>query len=101
MNKKKKKRGDSIWIGILIGVCSPLLTAYMFFSSFYTGEEGFIEGIQAVASLPPLMSKFMIVCLLPNIILIYSSYKFELWTTYKGIVACTMFYIIPTVYFFA
>src|SRR5690554_4032482 len=100
MNKIRKK-GDHIIIGILLGVLIPIITAYFAFSNFYTGEEGFIEGLKALTLLPPFMSKFVVVCLIPNIMLVYVSYRMELWSTYKGILVCTIFYIIPTVYFFA
>jgi hypothetical protein len=94
-SKKNRPKADRLWIGFLVGLIIPVISACVIFPFYYKGTLPFWEGMQALFSTKVVMVNFSVLCLFPNAAAIFAAYKFWLWDTYKGILMMTFLLLIP------
>ena len=95
---RQRKRLDRFWIGLLAGI---LMVCAMVFVFFYQNnwELNQFWGVMryTLPAIPAAALQFTMLCLLPNSMLAFLSYRFELWDTYKGIMFVTFLSFVPLI----
>ena len=93
--KKNRKKLDRLWIGLLAGI---IMFCAMVMVFFYTNDwelSEFSKVMRHLAKWIPSATQLAMLCLLPNSMLAFLSYRFELWDTYKGFMIITLLSFVP------
>ena len=84
---------DKYWIGILLGVILPTLVGYFYlerFNLWYTFEVFNWELMR------PILGRVCQIGIFPNLAFIFVFYTLETWRLAKGLLICTLPYIIAS-----
>jgi hypothetical protein len=98
--KRNRKKADRLWIGLVGGIIMFIIMVVVFFrSNGWNLQEDFSGVMKYLAKDSFAALRFAMLCILPNSMLTFLSYRFELWDTYKGFMVITMLSFIPFVLF--
>ncbi len=101
MSKKKyRKKADRLWIGIAVGIIVFVCMILLFFhSNKWDIVDDFTKVMKYLVKDSFALMKLAMLCVLPNSMLTFLSYRLELWDTYKGLMSITMISFIPFILF--
>ncbi len=97
--KKNRKKADRLWIGLIVGLLTIVLMTVLFFHSNGWELNEFGKVMKYLGKDSMAMAKYAVLCVMPNLLLVFLSYRLELWDTYKGVMAIILFSLVPIVYF--
>lgn len=85
-------RFDKYWIGIVLGLLLPAVFGYLYLDSM-----GLWQALSSLGDMAKgIVSKLMIVCVFPDLALIFLFYTTDTWKLSKGILIGALPYIIGT-----
>lgn len=97
--RKNRKKLDRLWIGLLAGIIVLCAMVVVFFYSNHWELSEFSKVMKYLGKDSFAALKLMMLCMLPNSMFAFLSYRFELWDTYKGFMIVTMVSFVPFVLF--
>ena len=97
--KRNRKKLDRLWIGLLAGIVVFCAMVAVFFWQNDWGLQDFSKVMNHLNKWQPSAIQLAMLCLLPNAMFSFLSYRFELWDTYKGFMIVTMVSFVPFVLF--
>lgn len=97
--KKNRKKADRLWIGLLAGVIVFCVMVVVFFHINGWKLDDFSKVMKYLGKDSFAALRLAVLCILPNSMLAFLSYRFELWDTFRGFMAVTMFSFVPFVLF--
>jgi|GEM_PF-4372934 len=97
--KRYRKKADRLWIGLLVGTFMFCAMIVVFFRQNGWTFKDFNNVINFLST--PLGQagalQLTTLCLLPNAMLAFVFYRFELWDTHKGVMIIALLSFIPLV----
>ena len=94
------KKLDNFWLTLGIGVVMPLFFGLLFVSSFYKGELPLFEAFKAMLNgAPAMISKLILVALVPNLFAVFACYAQQLWKACRGFFVPVLFYLAIAMFF--
>jgi len=98
-NKKNRKKADRLWIGLLAGVIMfcAMVVVFLFIHGWELKDFSKVMKYLGKDSYAAL--RLTVLCILPNSMLTFLSYRLELWDTYRGFMAITLLSFVPFVLF--
>ena len=82
---------NKLYIGLIIGLILPLLTAVLFYLSLFKGKLDFLEFLQKILQVHG-MGKLLSVSALSNMIVFFIAINREKLLAARGIVTATLIY---------
>ena len=94
------KKLDNFWLTLGIGVVMPLFFGWLFVASFYKGELPLFEAFKAMLNgAPAMISKLILVALVPNLFAVFACYAKQLWKACRGFFVPVLFYLAIAMFF--
>ena len=94
------KKLDKFWLTLGIGVVMPLFFGWLFVASFYKGELPLFEAFKAMLNgAPAMISKLILVALVPNLFAVFACYAQQLWKASRGFFVPVLFYLAMAMFF--
>jgi len=107
-NKKNRKKADRLWIGLLAGIIvfCAMIAVFLYNNGWvyntYTNSwkwDDFSKVMGYLGKNSSAALQLAVLCILPNSMLAFLSYRLELWDTYKGFMVVTILSFVPFVLF--
>ena len=94
------KKLDNFWLTLGIGVVMPLFFGWLFVASFYKGELPLFEAFKAMLNgASAMLSKLILVALVPNLFAVFACYAKQLWKASRGFFVPVLFYLAIAMFF--
>lgn len=94
------KKLDNFWLALGLGSIMPLFFGWLFIASFYKGDLPLITAIQVMfSSSSAIISKLILVALVPNLFAVFACYAKQLWKACRGFFVPVLFYLAFAMFF--
>lgn len=94
------KKLDNFFLALGIGVIMPLFFGWLFVASFYKGDLPLFEAFKAMANgSSAMISKLILVALVPNLFAVFACYAKQLWKACRGFFVPVLFYLAIAMFF--
>ncbi|HKL96709.1 MAG TPA: hypothetical protein VJ856_05510 [Paludibacteraceae bacterium] len=94
------KRLDNFWGALGVGFIMPLFFGWLFLASFYKGDLSLMDFFQVIkTSSSAIVSKLILVALVPNLFAVFACYAKELWKACRGFFVPVLFYLAAAMFF--
>ena len=94
------KRLDNFWGALGVGFILPLFFGWLFLASFYKGDLSLMDFFQVIkTSSSAIVSKLILVALVPNLFAVFACYAKELWKACRGFFVPVLFYLAAAMFF--
>lgn len=94
------KKLDNFWLSLSIGAILPLVFSRLFVASFYKGSLPIFEALKVmIAGSPIMISKLILVALVPNLFAVFICYSQQWWKAARGFFVPVLFYLAIAMFF--
>lgn len=94
------KKLDNVWLSLLVGALLPLFFGWLFMVTFYHGELSLFDALKMMSTQGfALMSKLILVALVPNLFLVFVCYSQQMWKAGRGFFIPVLFYLALAMFF--
>ncbi|MBP7965062.1 MAG: hypothetical protein KAZ12_00290 [Paludibacteraceae bacterium] len=94
------KKLDNFWGALGVGFIMPLFFGWLFLASFYKGDLSLMDFFQVIkTSSSAIVSKLILVALVPNLFAVFACYAKELWKACRGFFVPVLFYLAAAMFF--
>ena len=94
------KRLDNFWGALGVGFIMPLFFGWLFLASFYKGDLSLMDFFQVIKTCSSaIVSKLILVALVPNLFAVFACYAKELWKACRGFFVPVLFYLAAAMFF--
>lgn len=94
------KKLDNFFLALGIGVIMPLFFGWLFVASFYKGDLSIFEAFKAMVNgSSAMISKLILVALVPNLFAVFACYAKQLWKACRGFFVPVLFYLAIAMFF--
>ena len=94
------KKLDKFWGALGVGFIMPLFFGWLFLASFYKGDLSLMDFFQVIkTSSSAIVSKLILVALVPNLFAVFACYAKELWKACRGFFVPVLFYLAAAMFF--
>ncbi len=94
------RKFDNFWLSLGIGLLVPIIFGLIFFVVIYRGELPLFDALKMYAvQAPSLISKMILVSLVPNLFGVFACYHAQWWRACRGIFVTVLFYLAVAMFF--
>ena len=98
--RRQRKKLDRFWIGLLVGIAMLCaMTVVFLLHNQWELNQFWIVMSEVLPKLPGAALQYAMICILPNSMLAFVFYRFELWDTHKGVMVVTLFSFAMIIFF--
>jgi hypothetical protein len=89
---------NKLYLGIIVGIIAPMITAYSLYRSTYFGEYSFPEFLQGLIAIKS-MGQLISISAIPNLAVFILAVTYEKYIFGKGLVVATAVWLIVVLVF--
>ena len=94
------KKLDNFWLTLGVGFIMPLFFGWLFIASFYKGDLSVFEAVKVMINgSSAIISKLILVALVPNLFAVFACYAKQLWKACRGFFVPVLFYLAIAMFF--